>query len=185
MGSFLIVAGNKETTRVNVEALLEDYFRGNGKDFWLVLPFYDRPSQGQIWAHQLAHDLGIPSLVVAPENAMLIGLNSSDLHQSPDPITATVELTKTAEHGSAGFFLWSDEDPHTVALQTALKEASVPCYDLSLGLIEISAGTAITPSQKAPEPVKAVIEEDDLASRIAVKVADIVLAQLRDSGVIK
>lgn len=185
MGSFLIVAGNKETTRVNVEALLEDYFRGNGKDFRLILPFYDRPSQGQIWAHQLAYDLGVPSLVVAPENAMLIGLNSSDLHQSPDPIVATVDMAKTAENGSVAFLLWSEEDSHTVALQTALKEVSVPCYDLSMGLVEVSAGNAITPSQNVPEPVPRVIEEDDLASRIAVKVADIVLAQLRDSGVIK
>jgi len=185
MGSFLIVAGNKETTRVNVEALLEDYFRGNGKDFRLVLPFYDRPSQGQIWAHQLAHDLGIPSLVVAPENALLIGLNTSDLHHSSDPIQATVELAGTAENGSVAFLLWTEEDSNTVALQTALKTASVPCYDLCLGLVEISAGNAITPSLNAPETPKVVIEEDDLASRIAVKVADIVLAQLRDSGVIK
>jgi hypothetical protein len=185
MGSFLIVAGNKETTRVNVEALLEDYFRGNGKDFRLVLPFYDRPSQGQIWAHQLAYDLGIPSLVVAPEGALLIGLNTSDLHHSPDPIQATVELAETAENGSVAFLLWSEEDSNTVALQTALKTASVPCYDLCLGLVEVSGGNAITPSQKAPEPVQTVIEEDDLASRIAVKVADIVLAQLRDAGVIK
>lgn len=185
MGSFLIVAGNKETTRVNVEALLEDYFRGNGKDFRLILPFYDRPSQGQIWAHQLAHDLGVPSLVVAPESAMLIGLNSSDMHQATDPITATVELAETAENGSVAFLLWDEQDSHTVALQTALKTASVPCYDLCLGLVEVSGGTAITPSLNASEAPKVVIEEDDLASRIAVKVADIVLAQLRDAGVIK
>jgi hypothetical protein len=164
MGSFLIVAGNKETTRVNVEALLEDYFRGNGKDFRLVLPFYDRPSQGQIWAHQLAYDLGIPSL---------------------EPLQTTVELAETAENGSVAFLLWSEEDSNTVALQTALKTASVPCYDLCLGLVEVSGGNAITPSLNAPEAPKVVIEEDDLASRIAVKVADIVLAQLKDAGVIK
>jgi hypothetical protein len=116
---------------------------------------------------------------------MLIGLSSSDMHQAQDPITATVELAGTAENGSVAFLLWSEEDSHTVALQTALKTASVPCYDLCLGLVEISAGTAITPSLNAPEAPKVVIEEDDLASRIAVKVADIVLAQLRDAGVIK
>ena len=65
------------------------------------------------------------------------------------------------------------------------KQVDVPKSDLCLGLVEVSGGNAITPSLNAPEAPKVVIEEDDLASRIAVKVADIVLAQLRDAGVIK
>lgn len=152
----LIIAGNGETTRVNVEALLEDYFRGNGKEFILFLPFKDRPSQGQVWAHQLASEMDIPTTVVAPEGAILMSISSSSLVTSPDPIKAVVETT-SGEWTNA-FLLWDEQDIFTATLLSTLKEASVPSYDLCKGLLEVSAGS--TPVE-APEALETVIEPEE------------------------
>jgi hypothetical protein len=163
----LIIAGNGETTRVNVEALLEDYFRGNGKDFMLFLPFKDRPSQGQVWAHQLANEMDIPTTVVAPEGAILMSITSSSLVTAADPIKTAVE---TAVGGwASAFLLWDEGDVFTATLLSTLKEASVPAYDLCKGLLEVSAGTTPVEPQKAveevldeAEPELKVVEETDL-----------------------
>lgn len=151
MAKSLIIAGNGETTRVNVEALLEDYFRGNGSDFMLFLPFKDRPSQGQVWAHQLTSEMGIPTTVVAPEGAILMSITSSSLVTASDPIKSVVE---TAEDATA-FLLWDETDIFTASLLDSLKEASVPSYDLCKGLLTISASVQPPkPVVEAPEPVK-------------------------------
>jgi hypothetical protein len=151
----LIVAGNGETTRVNVEALLEDYFRGNGKDFILFLPFKDRPSQGQVWAHQLANEMGISTTVVAPEGAILMSITSSSLVTAADPIATLVETVK-GEWVTA-FLLWDEADVYTATLLSALQEASVPAYDLCKGLLEVSAGSNPV---EAPKAVEAEVEPD-------------------------
>jgi hypothetical protein len=156
MGSkHLVVAGNGETTRVNVEALLEDYFRGNGKDFILLLPFKERPSQGQVWAHQLASEMGIPTTVVAPEGAILMSISSSSFVSNQDPIKATVDVV-SGEWATA-FLFWDESDVFTASLLLSLKEASVPSYDLCKGLLEISAGNLPETPQEAPkEPAEVV-----------------------------
>jgi len=194
MGSkHLVVAGNGETTRVNVEALLEDYFRGNGKDFILLLPFKDRPSQGQVWAHQLASELDISTTVIAPEGAVLMSITSSSLVNDPDPIKATVDAV-SGEWATA-FMFWDEVDVFTASLHSSLKDASVPSYDLCKGLLEISAGNLPETPQEAPkEPVEVVeapqepntlpvIVSEDLSKAIGKAVAKAVTEVLEKYGI--
>jgi hypothetical protein len=194
MGSkHLVVAGNGETTRVNVEALLEDYFRGNGKDFILLLPFKDRPSQGQVWAHQLASELDISTTVIAPEGAVLMSITSSSLVNDPDPIKATVDAV-SGEWATA-FMFWDEADVFTASLHSSLKDASVPSYDLCKGLLEISAGNLPETPQEAPkEPVEVVeapqetntlpvIVSEDLSKAIGKAVAKAVTEVLEKYGI--
>jgi hypothetical protein len=189
----LVVAGNGETTRVNVEALLEDYFRGNGKDFILLLPFKDRPSQGQVWAHQLASELDISTTVIAPEGAVLMSITSSSLVNDPDPIKATVDAV-SGEWATA-FMFWDEADVFTASLHSSLKDASVPSYDLCKGLLEISAGNLPETPQEAPkEPVEVVeapqethtlpvIVSEDLSKAIGKAVAKAVTEVLEKYGI--
>lgn len=189
----LVIAGNGETTRVNVEALLEDYFRGNGKDFILLLPFKDRPSQGQVWAHQLASEMDISTTVIAPENAILMSISSSSLINDPDPIKATIEAV-SGEWATA-FMFWDEADVFTASLLSSLKEASVPSYDLCKGLLEISAGNLPETPQKAPEEPAEVIDEpqevktlplivsEDLSKAIGKAVAKAVTEVLEKYGI--
>jgi hypothetical protein len=194
MGSkHLVVAGNGETTRVNVEALLEDYFRGNGKDFILLLPFKDRPSQGQVWAHQLASELDISTTVIAPEGAVLMSITSSSLVNDPDPIKATVDAV-SGEWATA-FMFWDEADVFTASLHSSLKDASVPSYDLCKGLLEISAGNLPeTPQEASKEPVEVVeapqetntlpvIVSEDLSKAIGKAVAKAVTEVLEKYGI--
>jgi hypothetical protein len=194
MGSkHLVVAGNGETTRVNVEALLEDYFRGNGKDFILLLPFKDRPSQGQVWAHQLASELDISTTVIAPEGSVLMSITSSSLVNDPDPIKATVDAV-SGEWATA-FMFWDEADVFTASLHSSLKDASVPSYDLCKGLLEISAGNLPeTPQEASKEPVEVieppqetntlpVIVSEDLSKAIGKAVAKAVTEVLEKYGI--
>lgn len=192
MGSkFLVVAGNGETTRVNVEALLEDHYRGNGKEVVLVLPFHDRPSQGQVWAHQVSAELGIPTTAVAPENAVIMSLGSASLHTDQNPIKAVVEMTKGEP--TDVFILWDEQDGFGISAFSAFQEASVPCYDLCMGLVELShakepveASEAVTEEISIPETKVKVNEskvkakEVDLAELIAKKVIE----ALKEAGVV-
>lgn len=186
MGSFLIVAGNADSTRVNVEALIEDYLRGvNKQDLMLLLPFTDRPSQGQIWAHQLCAEVGIPTTAIAKENAIIMSLGSSTLHNAEDPISEVASIV--AGEPAKAFLLWDEKDDLTVALQRALEGAGVPCYDLCLGLLAISPGTAPEMPKKTTEAVSEPEPEVDLslADQIADKVAALILEKLREAGAIK
>jgi hypothetical protein len=179
---FLVIAGNGETTRVNVEALLEDYYRGNGKtDVVLLLPFQDRPSQGQVWAHQVSNDLGIPTTAIAPENSVIMSLGSASLHSAPNPISVVIEMVSGED--AKGFILWDEEDWFGKTLFSALQEASVPSYDLCMGLVELSH------IERAVEPQEVVTAEIskpeikvkvDLAELITKKVME----ALKEAGVV-
>lgn len=192
MGSkFVVVTGNGETTRVNVEALLEDYYRGKGKDVVLVLPFSDRPSQGQIWAHQVSSELDIPTTAICPENSVVMSLGSSSIHNATDPIKATLEMTKGED--AVALLLWTESDSFTVSAAAAFKEAQVACYDLCVGLFEVSAGKTVSePQEVVTEEIsnvenkvkanesKVKAKETDLVELITKKV----LEALKEAGVV-
>lgn len=186
MGSFLIVAGNGDTTRVNVEALIEDYLRGvNKQDLVLLLPFLDRPSQGQIWAHQLCADVGIPTTAISKEGSVIMSLGGSSLHTAEDPISEIASIV--AGEPAEAFLLWDEKDDLTVAFQGAIKGAGVPCYDLCLGLLEISPGTAPEMPTGASTPVSEPVlgAPKDLADEIADKVAAILISRFKEAGLIQ
>ena len=177
MGSrFVVVAGNGETTRVNVEALLEDYYRGKGKDVVLVLPFTDRPSQGQIWAHQVSSELEIPTTVICPASSVVMSLGSSSVHNADDAIQATVEMISGED--AVALLLWNPSDPASMVAQAAFKEAGVPCYDLCIGLFEVSAGNpAIEPQEVVTNEIPN-IETKVKANESKVKAKEVDLAEL-------
>ena len=192
MGSrFVVVAGNGETTRVNVEALLEDYYRGKGKDVVLVLPFTDRPSQGQIWAHQVSSELEIPTTVICPANSVVMSLGSSSVHNADDPFQATVEMTRGED--AVALLLWNPSDPVSMIAYAAFKEVGTPSYDLCIGMYEISDTITVNEPQevvtaeisepetkvKDNEP-KVKAKEVDLAELITKKV----LEALKEAGVV-
>lgn len=148
MGSkFIVVVGDGETTRNNVEALIADFFYDKSKDYILLLPFRDRPSQGQIWAHQIFQDLGMPTTALAPETATVFNLGSSSLNTVLDPMAASIEAVTGEE---SHVFALITEDNKTDL--TGFIEAQVPCYNLCMGLMAINAVEA------AQRPIEAKIQ---------------------------
>ena len=189
MGSkFLVITGNGETTRVNAEALLEDHYRGNGKDVTLLLPFQDRPSQGQVWAHQVSAELGVSTTAVAPENAVIMSLGSASLHNASNPIAAVVDMVKGED--AQAFILWDEEDGFGTAAFSAFQEASVPSYDLCMGLVELSH---IERENEPQEVVTAEIPESEIKVKakepeVKVDLAELitkkVMEALKEAGVV-
>jgi len=186
---FLVIAGNGETTRVNVEALLEDYYRGSGKtDLVLLLPFQDRPSQGQVWAHQVSSDLGIPTTAIAPENAVIMSLGSASLHSAANPISVVSEMVSGED--AKGFLLWDEEDWFGKTVFSALQEASVPSYDLCMGLVEIShLERAVEPQEvvtaEIPEfETKVKAKEPEVKVDLAELITKKVMEALKEAGVV-
>lgn len=142
MGSkFIVVAGDGETTRNNVEALVADFFYDKPKDYLLLLPVINRPSQGQVWAHQIFQEMGMSTAVIAPSENVVFNLGGSSLTENENPLA---EALRTVEGEEAYVFALIDEE-HGIDL-SGFTEAQVPCYNLCRGLMAVNA---VKPVQKA------------------------------------
>lgn len=160
---YVIVAGDGETSRANVEALIEDYVYGHGQDVIFVFPYEKRPSQGQIFAAQLAKDKSKDILLFCREDANYEGIPSSSVSHSERPFDAA--CAKLKDTNIVAFVLVNDEDHGTNNLLGIFTEYEVPCFDLTEGLIPIKFNPssieevpAIPEEEVLPEPE---VEEDD------------------------
>lgn len=163
---YVLVAGNGETSRANLEALMEDHYYANGADGTLVISYKNKPSQSQIFAVQYSLDKKKDVLIYATEAASFAGFGSSDVVLTETPLEDAVKLLK-GEKASV-FLLWSDEDPDCTNVLVAAKDADVPVFDLTDGLNPISASEGVKPVKEAVIPVQETVtpaeegdEEDD------------------------
>jgi hypothetical protein len=186
MGSkFIVVVGDGETTRSNIEALVTDFFYDRPRDYVLLLPFIDRPSQGQVWAHQLFQELGMTTTALAPEGAIVMNLSSSSLNTVPNPVGAAVEAVAGEE---AHIFALVDED-HPMDLE-GFRTAQAPCYNLCRGLMALNdvapvqrpvEATITAVAQELPGPSNLMADLSQLMSEFSTSLVEI----LREHGAIK
>lgn len=150
-GKFLVVAGSGSTSRANVETLLEDYlYSRDHKNYMLVLPFEEKPSQGQVYAYQVAEAMGVATIVMAPAGAKYGNIAKSTLIESED-LPSTLEENFTGETVDV-FLLWSDEDPMCQSVLAACKNAQFSAYDLCMGLVPIHVEAAVEAPKKVLVP---------------------------------
>lgn len=150
-GKFVVVAGSGSTSRANVETLLEDYlYSRNHKDYMLVLPFEEKPSQGQVYAYQIAEGMGVATLVVAPKEAKFGNIAKSTLVEAED-LTQALEENFSGEEAEV-FLLWSDEDPACQAVLSVCKTLGLSAYDLCMGLVPIHTEAAVEAPKKVLVP---------------------------------
>lgn len=145
----VLLAGKGETSRANVEALMDDHHYANGEAGNLVIAFNERPSQGQIWAAQLGNQRKLEVVVFSKPNAFLDTISHASLVESQTPIKDAVSKFKGPD--TKAFLLWSDEDPDCLDALAFCKTASVPVYDLCEGLSEIVPASDIKPSSEEPK----------------------------------
>ena len=148
---YVIVAGNGVTTRANLEALMEDHFYANGEHGIVVLPYKDKPSQGQVFAAQLAKDKN-KDIIVYTKSGNFNGIPTSTM---VDGYTADVAKDFINEK-TVAFLLWDDEDSESANILADLK--GIQCFDLTDGLNKIgpSEGVRIVePTIPAQEQVSA------------------------------
>lgn len=124
---YVIVAGNGVTTRANLEALMEDHFYANGEHGVVVLPYKDKPSQGQIFAAQLAKDKN-KDIIVYTKSGNFNGIPTSTMVDG-DATTVTKDFINEK---TVAFLLWDDEDSESANLLADLQ--GIQCFDLTDGL---------------------------------------------------
>ena len=149
----ILVLGSGETSRANVDALLDDYFFNKKDKYVIVLAFNKQASQGQVFAAQFAKDNNKDLLVFANEGFISAGLPQATVSHSDSPIKDAISSFKDSD--SNVFMLWSDEDMETANIIGYVSEAGIPAFDLTDGLTKIEASKDI---QKVETPKMPEIE---------------------------
>ena len=159
---FVLVSGSGATSRGNIEALMEDHYYRNGEKGVLVLAFRT-PSPQIVYTAQFSKDRGKDIVVFTVDGAKTDGIPGATINFVDDPIRGAVDFIKGTKASS--FVLWSDEDPDSQNVLAACKEAEVPCYDLTEGLIPLTPAADVkfteAPSIPAQENLSDEEEEDD------------------------
>lgn len=146
MTEAIIIAGNGDTTRANVEALIDDYFYAN-KELTVYIAVNSAISEGQIWAAQYAVDKEISVIAYMNEGAKMTGLPLEAVrHNDTDPVRKASQAHKDI----IGFLLWNDEDVECLNALGVLDEYGIEALDLTNGLATISSAKPIK-QVKAPE----------------------------------
>jgi len=146
---YVIVAGNGVTTRANLEALMEDHFYANGEHGVVVLPYKDKPSQGQIFAAQFAKDKN-KDIIIYTKSGNFNGISTSTMVEG-DAATVTKDFIKEK---TVAFLLWDDEDSESANLLADLK--GIQCFDLTDGLNKIGPSEGL----RIVAPVIPIQEQD-------------------------
>lgn len=183
----ILVAGAGETSRANVEALVEDYYYGHGSDGVMVLAFDKRPSQGQIFAAKVAMTKKLDLVVVSPPGGVFDMLPSASYLESESPFETAVETLKTAKSWEA-FLLWDPEDLASVEALSFCDKQGVVARDLRNGLVDINnlpIPKFERPLPTTEEPVKEEIRKEAIAQvptaleEFANMIADLVVEKLK------
>lgn len=157
--NYVMVAGEGETSRENVEAILEDYFYANkGTDNAMVVPFTKAPSRGQIYAMQMAKDNKTEVIIYAPSDARLENVDKSSIEFSDSPIRDAISLIKTMNHKA--YVLWSDDSQEAVEVVQSCKESDISVYDLTSGGIPLNTAESITEAKPLPKEPKPLLKND-------------------------
>lgn len=157
---YVLVAGNGESSRANIEALMDDYYYAAGESGTLVLSYESAPTKSQLFAAQFAKDKLKDILIFCPEGAQTSSSPAASLTNTDSPLEDAIEFL-TGESASI-FVLWSDEDEDSLALLKMAQKAKIPCFNLCDGLVPLQAikGAGDPVAPRIPEAEKVTQEED-------------------------
>lgn len=153
---YIVIAGTGETSRANVEALVEDYVYGHGQDVVFILTYDKKPSQGQIFVSQWAKDKSKELLIICNENADYEGLPASSVSHADDPYKEV--CTKFKGETVVTFVLPDDEDPDSNRVLGIFAKQKQKMYDLTQGLIEVKFDPKALTAQPEPDMPKVELE---------------------------
>jgi hypothetical protein len=117
-----------------------------------------------------------------------MSLGSASLHSAANPIAVVSEMVSGED--ARGFLLWDEEDWFGKTVFSALQEASVPSYDLCMGLVEIShLERAVEPQEvvtaEIPEfETKVKAKEPEVKVDLAGLITKKVMEALKEAGVV-
>jgi hypothetical protein len=130
---YVLVTGNGKTSRANIEALLEDHYYKNGKSGTIVVAYETKPTPEQVYAIQFSKDKDKEILLFTTESGRFDGAPSASVELSSDPLSSAVDFLRGLK--ASAFLLWSDEDSGCQTSLALCKDAGIPCFDLTEGLL--------------------------------------------------
>lgn len=148
----LIIVGDGDTSRANVEALIEDHFYAN-PDTTVYMVVVSELSRGQAFASQFSKDKSKQVIEIAQNQI------TSDIATNAD-----------------AFVLWNPENATLQEIVVALKTFGVRLWNLCDGLVPIEINGEGNPPPKIVEPVK---EEVKILQTLSNPL-DEILQQLED-----
>jgi hypothetical protein len=156
---YVLVAGNGETSRANLEALMEDHYYANGADGTLVLAFDTKPNKTQEFAAQFAKEKNKEIIMFSSQAADFSSFPKASFQLSASPIIDAVNMLKGEK--STAFLLWADEDNMCSEALTACTKADIPTFDLTDGLSPLKGSKT---AKKVEAPVFPTQETLDLTA---------------------
>jgi hypothetical protein len=134
---YVLVAGTGETSRANIEALMEDYYYANGDGGVLVLAYKDAPSRSQTYAAQYAVDCKKDIIIFCREGAKTAGIPNATVNFVNFPYS---EATAFLEgQGAIAQILWNSEDTsQDTDIVQACTDRGILAYNLCDGLLPLS-----------------------------------------------
>jgi hypothetical protein len=153
----IIIVGNGETTRANVEALIDDYIYAN-PEVVIYITVESAISEGQIWAAQYAVDKEVKVIAYMTEGAKLTGLPLEVTRQnSNNPVQEACKINEEI----VAFMLWEDEDVECLNAMAELQSNDVDVLDLTNGLVKISSENPIKKVEKPKIPEQELLPEPE------------------------
>lgn len=165
---YVLVAGNGETSRANIEALMDDFYYSKGKqEGTLVVAYEKTPTRPQVFAAQYAKEKERDIVVFAYEDAQTVGIPGATFNPTGFPIRDAVEFIKGQD--SVIFSIHMDGDIDSNLLIKGANEHQVPIFNLKDGLLPLN-DVAVEPvpvSEPAPViDVPQVVEKPEGLSKI-------------------
>jgi len=155
---YVLVAGNGETSRANLEALMEDHYYANGSEGTLVLSFDIKPSKTQEFAAQFAKEKNKNIIMFSSQAADFSAFPNASFQLSEKPLHDAVKMMSGEK--SSAFILWDDEDPTSANALAICKESDIPCFDLSDGLTPLTASKGLKEVKEPKFPEKEVVSKE-------------------------
>lgn len=155
---YVLIAGNGETSRANVEALMDDFYYSKGKTEGTIVIAYEKsPTRPQMFAAQFAKDKERDIVVFAYEDAQTIGIPGAKFNPTGFPIRDAVEFITGQD--SVIFSIHLDGDIDSNLLIKGASEKQLPIFNLRDGLLPLNdVAVEPVPVQEKKEEVKQVVE---------------------------
>jgi len=147
MTYYVLVAGSGETTRPNIEALMEDFYYAKGDGGTLVIAYDNQPSKSQSFAAQYAKEIGKDIMVFCHDDASTIGIPGASQSPSTNPVEDAIKFM--AGQDSVAYLLWNEDN---YILSSCINN-SIPAFNLCDGLVPLNeVQETPKPAVKVPDP---------------------------------
>jgi hypothetical protein len=144
MTYYVLVAGSGESTRPNIEALMEDHYYAKGEEGTLVVAYDKQPTKSQSFAAQYSKDIGKDIMVFCNDDASTIGIPGASQSPSLNPVEDAIKFLTGQD--AVAYLLWDEDN----SILTSCIASQIPAFNLCDGLVPLNE-VQETPKQAVKE----------------------------------